>query len=159
MRRRAPLRAAIVVALVMLSAACGASGGSAGGAGSTPTMASPAPVLTFCRHVDGLRGTLESLSPVKGSLTPSATMKAAARDIQSSLAGLAGRHEWRTQIDNLDAATANMESAADRLAETPGARGVTSDARVAVARVNDAIRRLLTAVGSRCPAPSPAPSR
>ena len=84
-----------------------------------------------------------------------AALEAAAADIQSSLSGLGNRTEWQTQIDNLKAAVANMQSAADSLAASPGARGVASNVRTAVAGVNDSIRRLLTAVGSRCPSPSP----
>jgi hypothetical protein len=156
------LRGTIVFAVMVLAAACTSGGNSPDGAlpNSPPANAtsSPAPALAFCQDVDGLRATLETLTPVKGSLRTSREMKAAAQEIQSNLTRLGRRSEWRTQIDNLKAAVANMQSAADSLAASPGARGMASNARIAVARVNDAIRRLVTAVGARCPSPSPSPS-
>jgi ABC-type Zn uptake system ZnuABC Zn-binding protein ZnuA len=153
------LKGAVVSAVALVAAACGSGGNSPSGAGAAsprPSVtASPAPTLSFCQDVAQLRATLESLSPVKGALPTSTQLKAAAADIQSSLSGLGNRTEWQTQIDNLKAAVANMQSAADSLAASPGARGVASNVRVAVAGVNDSIRRLPTAVGSRCPSPSP----
>lgn len=153
------LRGTCASAVLLLAAAC-TSGGDSPGAGS-PTSApatSPAPALALCQDVDKLNATAASLSPVKGTVRTSAEMKAAAQDIQSNLTHLGRRTEWQTQIDNLQAATTNMQTAADQLAATPGARGVASNARIAVARVNDAIRRLVTAVGVRCPSPSPTPT-
>jgi hypothetical protein len=144
------LKGAIVAAVLLFSAACGSS--------SSSSAAAPAHTLSFCQDVAGLSATRESLTPVKGSLPTSTEMKAAAQDIQSSLAGLGRRTEWQTQMDNLSGAAATMQSAADSLAASPGARGVSSRARTAVAGVNDAIRRLVTAVGSRCPSSSPSPS-
>ena len=144
---------------ILLATACGPSGGSPNGTGtSSPpanTTASPSPVLSFCQDVAGLRTALQTLTPIHGnSLPTSHELKAVAQDIQSSLSGLGRRTEWQTQIDNLRSATANMQSAADSLAASPGARGVSSRVTTAVASVNDSIRRLLTAVGSRCPSPS-----
>jgi len=153
------LGGATVTAVMVMAAAC-TSGGSVSYSGRPASplasvTSSPAPGLAFCQDVDGLRATLGTLTPVKGSLPTSREMRAAAQEIQANLARLGRRGEWRTQIDNLEAAGANMQSAADSLAASPGARGAASNARVAVARVNDAIRRLVTAVGSRCPSPSP----
>jgi hypothetical protein len=51
-----------------------------------------------------------------------------------------------------------MNAAADNIAASPGARGAASQVRTSVAQVNDALRRLLAAVGSRCPSPSPSGS-
>lgn len=153
------LKGMAVSAMLLVAAACGSGGNSPGGAGAggsrTTATASPAPALSVCQDVDRLRDTLAALTPLTGRLPSSTEMKTAARDIQSSLSGLGNRTEWQTQTDNLKAATEHMQSAADNLAASPGARGVASRARTAVASVNDAIRRLLTAVGSRCPSPSP----
>lgn len=140
---------------MLAAAACGGGGSPGTAAASPPARATTAPALSFCGSVDGLRSTLDSLTPLVSRLPTSTEMKTAAQDIDTDLSGLGSRTEWQTQIDNLKTANANMESAADRLAATPGARGVAASARSAVARVNDAIRRLLTAVGSRCPSPSP----
>lgn len=155
------LKGTMASAVVVLAAACASGGNSPDVARPQQPLAnatsSPAPALAFCRDVEGLRATLQTLTPVKGSLRTSREMKAAAQEVQSNLTRLGRRSEWRTQIDNLKAASANMRSAADSLAASPGARGVASNARIAVARVNDAIRRLVTAVGSRCPSQSPSP--
>lgn len=156
--RGMPLKGTVLSA-VLLTAACGSGGNSPGGTGAgspRPTAtASPAPTLSVCGDVERLRNTLDALTPLKGRLPSSTEMRAAEQDIQSSLSGLRNRTEWQTQIDNLRAATENMRSAADNLAASPGARGAPSRARIAVAGVNHAIRRLLAAVGSRCPSPSP----
>lgn len=151
------LTGTVVSAVLLMAAACGAGNSPGAGQGSprATAAASPAPTLSVCRDVDSLRGTLDSLTPLHGRLPTSTQMKAAAQDIETSLSGLGNRTEWRTQTDNLKTATENMRSAADNLAASPGARGAASRARTAVASVNDAIRRLLTAVGSRCPSPSP----
>jgi hypothetical protein len=85
-------------------------------------------------------------------------MKAAAQDIQASLAGLGRQTHLQTQIDNVRTAVTNMNAAADNIAASPGARGAASQVRIAVAQVNDSLRRLLVAVGSRCPSPSPSGS-
>jgi type II secretory pathway component PulM len=85
-------------------------------------------------------------------------MKATAQDIQTSLAGLGRQTQWQTQIDNVRTAVTNMNAAADNIAASPGARGATGQVRISVAQVNEALRRLLAAVGSRCPSPSPSGS-
>jgi hypothetical protein len=152
------LKGAAVSATMLVAAACGSGGASPAATGTTSppvATASPAPTLIVCQDVNALRGTLDSLTPVKGSGLPtSAQMKAAASAIESSLAGLANRTEWQSQISSLKAAAANLRSAAEALAASPGARSAAPAARTALAQVNDAIRRLVTAVGSRCPAPT-----
>jgi hypothetical protein len=140
-------------AVLLLAAACGSNGTTPSAAGTT--AARPTPSLAVCQNVNELRATLTSLTPVKGALPTSTQMKAAAASIQANLAALGNRTEWQTQIDNLKTAAANMQTAADNLAASPAARGVTGSARTAVAQANDSIRRLLVAVGSRCPSPSP----
>ena len=152
------LKATIAAAAMLVVAGCGS-------ADTTPTAAAPSSptaaatqALSFCRDVAELHATLQTLTPVHGSLPTSAQMKAAAQDIQTSLAGLGRQTHLQTQIDNLRTAVANMNAAADNIAASPGARGATSQVRTSVAQVNDALRRLLAAVGSRCPSPSPSGS-
>jgi hypothetical protein len=159
------IQGAVAVAAILVTAACGSSGTSPANAGSTAQQTaaaaspSPSPTLSFCPNVDSLRATLTSLTPIKGAALPtSATMKNAVREIQSALPGLSRRAEWRAQVDSVQAAAANMQRAAENLAASPGGRGVTAQVRTSVANVNDSVRRLLTAVGSRCPAATPAPT-
>jgi hypothetical protein len=152
------LKATIATAAMLVVAGCG----SAGSAPASPAPSSPTPAatraLSFCQNVAELHATLQSLTPVHGSLPSSSQMKAAAQEIQTSLSGLGRQTQWQTQIDNLRTAVANMNAAADNIAASPGARGATSQVRISVAQVNDALRRLLVAVGSRCPSPSPSGS-
>jgi hypothetical protein len=148
-----------VSAVLVAASACGSGGTSSSGAGTTTAAARPSPSLAVCQNVNAIRDTLGSLAPIKGSALPtSAQLKAAASSIQSSLAALGNRTEWQPEIDNLKAAAANLQTAAENIAASPGARGAAASVRTAVAQVNDSIRRLLTAVGSRCPSPSAGPS-
>lgn len=148
-------KALIVSAVLLAAVACGGNGSPGAGAASSPTRATATPTLSVCGDVDGLKSTLDSLTPLVSRLPTSTEMKTAAQDINTDVAGLSSRTEWQAQINGLKTANANMQAAADRLAATPGGRGVAASARSAVGAVNDAIRRLLTAVGSRCPATSP----
>jgi hypothetical protein len=152
------LKATIAVAAMLVVAGCGSSASApAATAPSSPTAAATQ-ALSFCGDVAKLHATLQSLTPVHGSLPTSAQMKAAAQDIQTSLPGLSRQTHLQTQIDNLRTAVANMNAAADNIAASPGARGATSQVRTSVAQVNEALRRLLAAVGTRCPSPSPSGS-
>jgi hypothetical protein len=149
------LKATIAAAAVLVAAGCGSAGSTpAAPAPGSPTAATT-PALSFCQDVAELHATLQSLTPVHGSLPSSSQMKDAAQDIQTNLAGLGRQAQWQTQIDNLRAAVMNMNAAADNIAASPGARGAAGQVRTSVAQVNDALRRLLAAVGSRCPSPSP----
>jgi hypothetical protein len=157
------LTGTVISAAMLVAAACGSGGTTPGSAGATSPQggaaASPSPSLVICQDVDRIRATLHSLAPVKGSSLPSSSqLQAAAQEIKSSLSSMGNRTEWQTQIDNLKAAAANLRTAAESLAASPGARGVSSDVRIAVAQANAAIRQFLTAVGSRCPSPSATPS-
>jgi hypothetical protein len=152
------LKATIAAAALLAAVGCG-SGGSAPAAAppSTPAAASTQ-ALSFCGDVAELHAALATLTPVHGSLPSSSQMKATAQEIQTSLAGLGRQTQWQTQIDNLRTAVTNMNAAADNIAASPGARGAAGQVRTSVAQVNDALRRLLAAVGSRCPSPSPSGS-
>ncbi len=152
------LKATIAAATMLAAAGCGpAASPPAATAPGSPTAAITQ-ALSFCGDVAALHATLQTLTPVHGSLPTSAQMKAAAQEIQTSLSGLPRQAQWQTQIDNLRTAVTNMNAAADNIAASPGARGAAGQVRTSVAQVNDALRRLLVAVGSRCPSPSPSGS-
>jgi hypothetical protein len=151
------LKATIAAAAMLVVAGCGSAASAPAATAPSPTAAATQ-ALSFCGDVAKLHATLQTLTPVHGSLPTSAQMKAAAQDIQASLAGLGRQTHLQTQIDNLRTAVTNMNAAADNIAASPGARGAAGQVRIAVAQVNDALRRLLAAVGSRCPSPSPSGS-
>ncbi len=165
---RAALRGVVVSAAVLLAAACGSAGGSPGGTGSggpssgaaaAPGSASPSPVLTVCQDVASLRAALHSLASVSITEGAVSEIKAVARGIQTSLSGLGGSAgtEWRTQIGKLKSALANLQSAADDLAASPSRTGVAT-VTSRVADVAGTGRRLLAAIGNRCPAPPASPA-
>lgn len=149
------LKATIAAATLLVAAGCGSGSSAPDAAAPSSPAAASTQALSFCQDVADLRAALQALTPVHGSLPSSSQLKAAVQDIETSLAGLGKRTEWQTEINNLSAATANLKSATASLAASPGAPGVASQVRTAVAQVNDALRRLLAAVGNRCPSPSP----
>jgi hypothetical protein len=146
-----PLKATIAAAAMLVVAGCGSAASAPAATAPTSPTAAATQALSFCGDVAELRAALQTLTPVHGSIPSSSQMKATAQEIQTNLAGLGRQTQWQTQIDNLRTAVTNMNAAADNIAASPGARGATSQVRIAVAQVNDALRRLLAAVGSRCP--------
>lgn len=162
------IEGAIASAALLLAAACGSGGSSPGGTGSggpssavaaSPGSASPSPVLTVCQDVASLRAAWHSLTTVSINEGAVSEIKAVARGIQASLSDLSSSAgtEWKPQIDNLRSDLARLQSAADSLAASPSASG-RSSATSAVASVAASTRRLLAAVGNRCPSPPPSPA-
>lgn len=158
---RTALTAVLVPAAVLLAAACGSGASSPSstrhptGAAAPPRTASPAPALTACQGVDSLRAALHSLTTVKITQGADSEIKAVARGIQASVSELSGaaRAEWGTQIDDLKSALTRLQSAAGHGSASPAAHQPTL--RAAAADVGAAGRRLLAAMGNRCPSPSP----
>lgn len=161
---RIALKGAMVSAALLLAAACGSAGSSPAGGRSpgtaaSPTTAPPTPVLTVCQDVATIRGALHSLATVSITEGAVSEIKAAGRAIQTSLADLSattGTH-WRTRIDNLRSSVANLQSAADDYKASPSSSG-RSRVNTAAGAVAADGRRLLAAIGNRCPSPSPSPA-
>jgi hypothetical protein len=161
---------AMLSAVILLAAACGSGGSSPGdtGTGSSSPSASappapsrPTPVLTVCQDVNSVRAALHSLVSISITEAAVSEIQAVARGMETSVADLgetvSGRTEWRSQVDALKSAVVRLQSAASSYAAAPSREAGVSSAK---ANVAVAARRLLTAVGNRCPAPpvTPAPS-
>ena len=160
---------AILCAVTLLAAACGSGGSSPGGTGTggasssasvSPASSRPSPVLTVCQDVNTVRAALENLVAVSVTEPAVSHIQTAAREMESGVADLAGTvsggTEWRTQIDALKSDLARLQSAASSYAASPGS-SARSSVVSAEASVAAAARRLLAAVGNRCPAPSGTP--
>jgi hypothetical protein len=161
---RVALKGAMVSAALLLAAACGSAGsspagGRSSGAPASPRTAPPTPVLTVCQDVTTMRAALHSLTTVSITQGAVSEIKAAGRAIQTSLGDLSATAgtEWRAQIDNLRSSVANLQSAADDYKASPSSSG-RSKVGTAIGAVAADGRRLLTAIGNRCPSPSPSPA-
>jgi len=155
-----------ILALAMLPvAACGSGGGPPAGtvppSGPVPPRsAAPSPVLTVCQDVATLRAALHGLTSVSIGQGPVSEVSAAGRAIQASLSDLSrtAGTEWQAQVGDLRSELEKLQSAAASLTASPSAHG-QSTVTSAVASVAASGRRLLAAIGNRCPSPSPgAPS-
>ena len=163
---------ATLCAVMFLAVACGSSGASPGGTGTgggssgasaSPGPSRPTPVLTVCQDVDSVRAALRSIVSVSISQGAVSEIEAVGRGMEASVADLgntvSGREEWQSQIDAVKAELARLQSAASSYQAAPGTQA-RSSVLSAKASVAVTARRLLAAVGNRCPAPSatPAPS-
>ena len=160
----------MLAAVMLLAAACSSGGGSPGGSGTGGTSSSasassapsrPTPVLTVCQDVNSVRAALTSLVSVSITQANVSEIKAVARGMEASVADLAntvsGRTEWQSQVDALKSAVTQLQSAASSYAAAPSREAGVKSAK---ANVAVAARRLLAAVGNRCPSPpaTPVPS-
>jgi hypothetical protein len=158
-------------AVMFLAAACGSGGTSPGGTGTGGSSGAPAssgssraaPVLTVCQDVDSVRAALRGIVSVSVTEAAVSEIEAVARGMAVSVADLgntvSGREEWQSQIDAVKSELARLQSAASSYQAAPDTQA-RSSVLSAKASVAVTARRLLAAVGNRCPAPSatPAPS-
>lgn len=159
---------AMVAAATLVLAACSSGGGSSSGASasaSAPSAASASasatPSLTVCQDVSSVRHALSSIVATSIGQAPNSQVQAVTRAMQTALTDLSntvsGQHEWssqiaavKTQLDRLASAASSDASASSSSKE--------STVAAAKASVVAATGRLLSAIGNRCPASTPAPS-
>src|SRR6201995_1833288 len=157
----------MAAAATLVLAACSSGGGSSGGTGRAAASVSqsasprPTPVLTVCQDVSSVRHALSSIVATSIGQAPISEVQAVTRAMQTALTDLSntvsGQHEWssqiaavKTQLDRLQAAASSDASASSSRKE--------STVAAAKASVVAATGRLLSAIGNRCPASTPAPS-
>ncbi|HEY2278135.1 MAG TPA: hypothetical protein VGI00_07250 [Streptosporangiaceae bacterium] len=164
--------AGMAAAATLVLAACSSSGGSAGGAGSASAGATassaasasarPTPVLTVCQDVNSVRHALSSIVATSIGQAPISEVQAVTRAMQTALTDLSntvsGQHEWSSQIAALKTQLDRLQSAASSDASAPPTNGGQSTVASAKANVVAAAGRLLSAIGNRCPAPTPTSS-
>ena len=159
--------AGMAAAATLVLAACGSGGGSSSGTGSASARAStsasarPTPVLTVCQDVNSVRHALNSIVATSVGQAPISEIQAVTRAMQTAVTDLSntvsGQHEWSSQIAALKTQLDRLQSAASSDASAPPANGGRSTVAAAKASVVAATGRLLSAVGNRCPAPTPTP--
>ena len=115
----------------------------------------------MCQDVNSVRHALNSIVSVSISQAPISEIQAVTRGMQTAVTDLgntvSGRTEWSSQIDALKTQLDRLESAASSDASAPPTNGGQSTVAAAKASVASAAQRLLSAVGNRCPAPTPTP--
>jgi hypothetical protein len=113
-----------------------------------------------CQDVDSVRAALRSIVTVSVTEAAVGEIEAVARGMEVSVADLgntvSGREEWRSQIDAVKSELARLQSAASSYQASPSTRA-RSGVLSAKASVAVTARRLLAAVGNRCPSPSATP--
>src|SRR6201996_4967937 len=155
----------MAAAATLVLAACSSGGGSSGGTGSASASASasarPTPVLTVCQEVSSVRHALSSIVATSIGQAPISEIQAVTRNMQTALTDLSntvsGQHEWSSQIAALKTQLDRLQSAAGSDASAPPPTGGRSTVAAAKASVVAATGRLLSAIGNRCPAATPAP--
>src|ERR1700744_4445158 len=162
----------VAAAATLVLAACSSGGGSSNGSGSAPASASasstasasarPTPVLTVCQDVNSVRHALSSIVATSIGQAPVSEVQAVTRAMQTALTDLSntvsGQHEWSSQIAAVQTQLDRLQSAASSDPPAPPPNGGQSTVAAAKASVVAATGRLLSAVGNRCPAPTPTPS-
>jgi hypothetical protein len=115
-------------------------------------------VLTVCQDVNSVRAALTSLVAISITKANVSEIQAVARGMEASVADLgntvSGRTEWRSQVDALKTAVAQLQSAASSYAAAPSREAGVKSAK---ANVAVAARRLLATVGNRCLSPTASP--
>ena len=160
---------AMVAAATLVLAACSSGGGSSSSASasaSAPSAASASasatPSLTVCQDVSSVRHALSSIVATSIGQAPNSEVQAVTRAMQTALTDLSntvsGQHEWSSQIAPLKTQLDRLRSAASSDASAPPTNGGQSTVAAAKASVVAATGRLLSAIGNRCPASTPAPS-
>ena len=159
----------MAAAATLFLAACSSGGGSSSATGSaSPTAASssaasprPTASLTVCQEVSSVRHALSSIVATSIGQAPISEIQAVTRNMQTALTDLSntvsGQHEWSSQIAALKTQLDRLQSAASSDASAPPTNGGRSTVAAAKASVVAATGRLLSAIGNRCPAATPAP--
>ena len=159
----------MAAAATLFLAACSSGGGSSSATGSaSPTAASssaasprPTASLTVCQEVSSVRHALSSIVATSIGQAPISEIQAVTRNMQTALTDLSntvsGQHEWSSQIAAVKTQLDRLQSAASSDASAPPTNGGRSTVAAAKASVVAATGRLLSAIGNRCPAATPAP--
>lgn len=151
-RSHAAWKAAMVIGVAALAAACGHSSGN-GGAASPPTSAaatgSARADSSICRNAAALRASLENIVSYQAGKDSIASVRANLSDAKSRLAALrANPHDpWSPQLAALDTALKKLQSEAANPAVLSRPAGVTR----ALADVRPKAQSFIAAAKTKCP--------
>jgi hypothetical protein len=153
----------ILLAALVLPAACSSGGGSAGspasagssapaGRSSPSAVAPSASSSTLCADVAALQASVRKLTSIRPRAGAAGELKAAAQDVQSNLSSLtsAAGDQWGGPIANLKTALTSLQSAVSTLATERNASSV-SGVVSAIRSVSTATQQLVTAARPGCP--------
>ncbi len=97
---------------------------------TTPTTPTSSPTSTAtvsaaaCKHVDSLRGSLESLTHVSLSASSASTISADLKNIEAQLTALKGYPQFSTAVSQLSSSIDSVKKAASGLSSSPSAAQV-----------------------------------
>jgi hypothetical protein len=155
-RMRAGLAGAgLVAAVALLGTGC-----SSAGSTTAASSASASPSSAICPDVAALRQSISQLGHLSASPDALAKLKTDAADVKTKLTRLrtAAGTDWKTRIDNLDAALTRL----GKTLSTLGTQSSVSSAAAAVSTDLGGVTRsatdLLRAASTRCPAAPASPS-
>jgi len=151
--------------LVLSLPACGSGTTPRSGTITTPSPSSasavptPTPNATLCANAGALRASLDKLVTV--TITPGLAneLKTDLNEVKASLSTFVSnaRGQWQAQTTAIRSALANMETAANNLAASPGTETVSAAQR-ARAEVRAEVQKLQAALSRDCPTASPSSS-
>ncbi len=146
--------ACLVAAAVLLGAGC-SSGGST--AASSP---SPSPSSAICPDVAALRQSVTELGHLSPGSNALGKLKTDVANVKTNLEKLrtAAGTQWKTQINDLNAALATLGKTLSTLGSQPSATAAAAAVSTDLAKVTTSASDLLRTASVRCPSPSSSPS-
>jgi hypothetical protein len=148
----------LAVAVALLGAGCSSGGNSGGSSAASSPSASPSSVV--CADAAALRSSLAQVGHLSASAGALDKLKTDLTRVRADLTRLrtdAGS-EWKTQIDELSAALATLQTTLKNINNQPSATAAAQAVSTQLAAVTTKAGDLLHKVSTRCPAASASPS-
>jgi hypothetical protein len=159
---RAGLAGAVLEAAVLLAAGCSSDGGFAASSPSpSPSSAVSATASTaVCHDVAALRASLNELAHISASPNALGKLKTDLANVKANLAQLhaTAGNQWKSQIDQLNAALSKLQKTLASLGSQPSASAAAKAVSTDLAAVTTAGSNLLRTASVRCPEASASPS-
>ncbi len=146
--------ACFVAAIALLGAGCSSGGG------TTASSPSPSPSAAICSDVTAVRQSISQLGHLSFSSNALTKLKTDAANVKTNLDKLrtAAGTEWKTQINDLEAALSKLGKTLSSLSSQPSATAAAAAVSTDLAGVTSSASDLLHAASTRCPAASASPS-
>jgi hypothetical protein len=152
---RAGLAGACLVASVALLGTGCSSGGSAAGRSPSPSLSS-----AICPDVAAVRQSISQLGHLTAGSNALDKLKSDAANVKTSVDKLrtTSGTEWKTQINDLDAALGKLGKTLSSLASQPSVTAAAAAVSTDLAHVTTKASDLLRQASVRCPSASASPS-
>jgi hypothetical protein len=150
--------ACLVTAVVLLGTGC-SSGGSTAASSPSPTPSSSASAA-ICPDVVALRQSITELGHLGAGSNALAKLKTDVANVKTNLDKLrtAAGTEWKTQINDLNAALSKLGKTLSSLGSQPSATAAAAAVSTDLAGVTIKASDLLRAASVRCPSASSSPT-